>query len=105
MSTDNRDIIFSGWLTLTPPRRGTLREGAMKLTKGQPTLAPSERACKVRIVCPASLFTTPQLSAQINFDGHGPDLDPIQLSADVADVLRGADFSVEVRPANDGEST
>lgn len=67
-------------------RQGKYTSLSARLTNKQPSLAPDERAIKIRVAIPESLFKTPQLE----FDVVIPDkaVTPQVLSADVQDNIK-----------------
>ena len=54
----NGVIIYRAWLALSP-------DGEMKMSRSEPGLPANWRAMKISVAVPESIFTTPQLSADI----------------------------------------
>lgn len=70
-----RDTIeYSFWLVFDD-------EGGMRLARGQPSLTPGERGMSVSATLPRSLFSVPQLRAQINITDQGAPAMQIDVNA------------------------
>ena len=67
-------IEYSYWLVFD-------NAGSMRLSRGQPALAPNERGMAVTTTLPRSLFATPQLRATINITDQGAPAMEIDVNA------------------------
>ncbi|MBP8235696.1 MAG: hypothetical protein KAY22_25710 [Rhizorhabdus sp.] len=56
-------------------------DGGVRLSRGQPSLAPGERGMSITTTLPRSLFATPQLRATINITDQGTPAMEIDVNA------------------------
>lgn len=82
------------------------RSGKVEAMKKPPALAPNERAVRLNLSVPASVFATPQLTAKIAFEGEPTVIDAIEITSRVQDILDSNGLNVAVvfereQPADD----
>lgn len=82
-------IEYAFWLTFES-------DGGMCLTRGQPTLAPNERAMAVTAKLPRSLFRTPQLKAAITVADPGDAAMQIDVAAGEAALRQALGCDVQL---------
>lgn len=89
-STHTRDeIVFHGWLVID-------ESGAMKLTRAEPLLQAGERACKLDLKTPRSIFRTPQLAVKINVADAGASVDLAEAVVSAQSAIKGRGIEVRV---------
>lgn len=90
-------IEYSGWLVLDST-------GGMRLTRSEPKVGANERKVALRVEVPLSVFKTPELRAELSFNGAPQSLNVAEVEAAVADAVSGFGLTVHVSQQTEEEN-
>lgn len=82
-------IEYAGWLVVDSI-------GGMRLTRSEPKVGANERKVALTVSVPTSVFKTPELKAELTFDGAPQSVNVSKVEAAVADAVSGFGLTVNI---------